>query len=103
MVRSKDEIDLSLDPPPDLVIEIDISRSSVPKLDLYRTLGIPEIWRYRDARLIVFALENTDYIEVEKSVVLPGFPVARVQHFLDQRSELDESALIRLFRTEIQQ
>lgn len=101
-VRDKDEIDLSIDPPPDLVIEIDISRSSVPKLDLYRTMGVPEVWRYRDARLMVFVLENNDYSEVEESAVLPGFPVARVQHFLDQRSELDESALIRLFRAEIQ-
>lgn len=101
-VRGKDEIDLSIDPPPDLVIEIDISRTSVPKLDLYRTLGVPEVWRYRDARLNVFVRKNTDYGEVENSAVLPGFPVARVQHFLDQRSKLDESALIRSFRAEIQ-
>ena len=67
------------------------------------TVRTTTVWRYRDARLIVFALENTDYIEVEQSVVLPSFPVTRVQHFLDQRSELDESALIRQFRAEIQQ
>ncbi len=42
VVRGKDEIDLSVDPPPDLVIEVDISRSSLPKLGLHRALGSPK-------------------------------------------------------------
>jgi Uma2 family endonuclease len=102
VVRGKDEIDLSVDPPPDLVIEVDISRSSLPKLDLYRALGVPEIWRYRDDRLRVFQLVRTVYVEAEDSGVLPGFPLAKVQHYLDQRDQLDESALIHQFRAEIQ-
>ncbi|HEY9740149.1 MAG TPA: Uma2 family endonuclease, partial [Coleofasciculaceae cyanobacterium] len=46
VVRTLDEIDFNQDPPPDLVIEIDISSSSINRLSLYAALGVPEVWRY---------------------------------------------------------
>ena len=45
-VQDKDNIDLSVDPPPDLVIEIDITSPSLDKLPIYAQIGVPEIWRY---------------------------------------------------------
>ena len=55
-VKGKTEIDLHVDPPPDLVIEIDITASSLDKLSIFATLGVPEVWRYHDARLRIFSL-----------------------------------------------
>lgn len=43
-VRNKQQIDLTIDPPPDLVLEIDITSGSLHKLPIYANLGIPEIW-----------------------------------------------------------
>ena len=48
-VRGKDRIDFQIDPPPDLVLEIDISRSSLDRMAIYSVLGVPEVWRYPSA------------------------------------------------------
>lgn len=46
LVREKEEIDLTQDPPPDLMLEVDFSSLSLDKLPIYVALGIPEVWRY---------------------------------------------------------
>ena len=46
------EVDLSVDPPPDLAIEIDLSPPDIEKSSVYARLGVPEIWRWRDGRLV---------------------------------------------------
>jgi Uma2 family endonuclease len=71
-VDGKDEIDLNIDPPPDLVIEIDISRSSLKKLHLYAAVQVPEVWRYHDETLQILVLEGTTYREQAFSVSLPA-------------------------------
>src|SRR5688572_20181416 len=45
-VRDKDTLDLTVDPPPDLVVEVDITSRSIPKLPIYAALGVPEVWRF---------------------------------------------------------
>lgn len=45
-VRGKKRIKLRTDPPPDLIIEIDITHPALDKLPIYAGLGIGEIWRY---------------------------------------------------------
>lgn len=70
-IRGKDRIDLAVDPPPDLVIEIDITSPSINKLPVYARLGVPEVWRYGGKKLEVLKLENEDYVEVSESAALP--------------------------------
>lgn len=70
-VRGKDRIDLAVDPPPDLVIEIDITSPSFSKLPIYAQMGIPEVWRYDGKRLTILVLEGSDYAESTDSIVLP--------------------------------
>jgi Uma2 family endonuclease len=38
-------LDLSRDPPPDLAIEVDVTNSSLDRMSIYATLGVPEVWR----------------------------------------------------------
>lgn len=45
VVKGRD-VDLSQDPPPDLVVEVDITHTDIKKLELYAALGVPEFWRY---------------------------------------------------------
>jgi len=70
-VRGKDRIDLTVDPPPDLVIEVDIP--SFSKLPIYARIGVPEVWQYDGERLKVLVLEGSGYNEVTGSTVLTGF------------------------------
>jgi Uma2 family endonuclease len=60
VVWDKDQIDLNQDPPPDLVIEIDITSSSIDRLELYASLGVPEVLRYDGTRLIVYQLQENE-------------------------------------------
>ena len=74
LVRGKKRIDLDVDPPPDLVVEVDITHPSLDKLPIYARLGIPEVWRHDGERLTVLGLKVVDagrsYTEVPKSTFL---------------------------------
>lgn len=75
LVRHKENIDIAIDPPPDLVLEVEYSRSAIDKLRLYAAMGVPEFWRYNGSLLQVYTLAGGQYSEVETS---PTFaPVSR--------------------------
>src|SRR4028119_1681676 len=61
VIRGKKRIDLSVDPPPDLAIEIDIT--SRTKFKNYEALGVPELWRYNGRKLQINVLHAGKYVE----------------------------------------
>src|SRR4028119_1889942 len=65
-VKGKKRIDMNQDPPPDLVVEIDISSRSANSLQVYTDLGVPEVWIYNGSRLRINRLENEKYVECER-------------------------------------
>lgn len=97
-VLDKEELDLTIDPPPDLAVEIDISRASLGKFGIYQALGIPEIWRYRGEELEIHILKANEYVTVDQSEQLPGFPVQKACELLHQRAALKQSEIMRRFR-----
>ena len=98
-VRAKEEIDLTIDPSPDLAVEVDITRSSLNKLSIYGALGIAEVWRYDGEAVHIFVLrEGGQYIEQGHSSVLPKFPVDEMVRLLGMWRTLGETELIRSFR-----
>ena len=98
-VKGQTEIDLHADPPPDLVIEIDITTSSLDKLSIFASLGVPEVWRYQDARMRIFGLAQGALVEREESAVLPGVTAELVTRFLDAGRALDRLTWLRQVRT----
>jgi Uma2 family endonuclease len=71
---------------PDLAIEVIWTSGSVNKLDIYRKLGVPEVWTWRDRELQVFTLgADETYTRIERSQVLPGIDLAQLLTFLDVR------------------
>lgn len=103
-VKSHLDVDLSVDPPPDLVLETEVSRSSVSKLRIYSALGVPEIWRWRKKGLTAYSLgANGKYVECEFSLNLPMLRVKDLESFLDFRLAADESAWIRKFQVWVQE
>lgn len=100
LVRSKQEIDLDNDPPPDLVLEIDIISGSLDKKPIYAAIGIPELWRYDGNRLEVFVLEPSkgDYQSVSQSPTFPWMPIDIIHRFIRQSLVDGETATLRAFR-----
>jgi len=97
IVRDKREIDLLVDPPPDLIIEIEMSRSAINKLALFASLGIPEVWRYDGNRLWLGRLTGDVYEPINCSIELPGFPIAAAVETLQSIGSASETELIRRF------
>jgi Uma2 family endonuclease len=77
-------IDLASDPPPDLVVEIDITHTDIDKLRLYSSMGIPEFWRYDGEILRIYVLQDGQYSEVDPSPTFPKVPKTKLYEFLAQ-------------------
>ncbi|MGH9799003.1 MAG: Uma2 family endonuclease [Blastocatellia bacterium] len=87
-IRGKLRINLSLDPPPDLVLEIDITHPSLNKLPIFAVLGIPEVWRFSDDVLTILKLDGGEYREQDQSGVLPGVSSERLTQLLNDSLEM---------------
>lgn len=100
-VRSKEELDLTIDPPPDLVIEVEITSPAIKKLNVFAAMGVPEVWRHDGEQLRVFRLLNDDYHEQNMSSALPSFPITLAQALISQRRHRGEVSLLKEFRSQI--
>ena len=100
LVRQKQNITLDLDPPPDLVLEIDMSNSSLNKLPIYAALGVAEIWRYNGNNLTGFIFNNDsqDYQESQYSLAFPWLELSQLLPFLQQSLQDGETKTLRNFR-----
>ena len=98
-ICDRDVIDLAVDPPPDLAVEVEISRSLLDKFAVYAALRVPEIWRYDGDSVRVFLLQSDgDYAESNHSLNLPQLARRQVAHFLALRAEKRETEWARVFR-----
>ena len=99
--KKKRKLDLAIDPPPDLVIEVEITTSAIYKLPIFRAMGVPEVWRHDGERLRMFELTDGEYREMPCSQQVPGLSIAMIEETLHQRFDAGETALIRQFRASI--
>lgn len=76
-------VDLDTDPPPDLIVEIDITHTDIDKLNLYASMGIPEFWRYNRKNLRIYQLRADQYTEVENTSIFPLKSLEVKKHFHD--------------------
>ena len=97
-VKGKKRIDMTQDPPPDLVVEIDITSRSENSLQVYADLGVPEVWIYNGSRLRIKRLENGEYVEGEISLAFPSLPILEIVRFLEQAETMDYLELVKAFR-----
>ncbi|NJM62616.1 MAG: Uma2 family endonuclease [Oscillatoriales cyanobacterium RU_3_3] len=98
IVRNVKQIDLNQFPPPDLVIEIDVTSSSIDRMELYASLGVPEVWRYDDSRLKFYQLEGREYVERAVSPHFPFLSPSEIVGFLEMQENAGETSMIRAFR-----
>lgn len=104
VVRGKKEINLSKgDPPPELVIEIDITHGSLQRFPIFAGIGIKEVWRFEDDEVKFYRLENENYKEVSESVCLPNIKSEIVTDLLFAAQELKRMDWVKLIHRKIKQ
>jgi Uma2 family endonuclease len=97
-VKGKRKIDLSHDPPPDLAIEIDMNCSAKNRLEAFANIGVPEIWRFDGLSLIIYRLQNKEYIPSKQSLIFGTLPIDKIDYFLLEAGVVDYIELIHSFR-----
>jgi Uma2 family endonuclease len=96
---------------PDLILEISLNPSQLPKLPIYANFAIPEVWRYVNAggksktarQVEIHSLQNQSYREVDRSLNFPFLTAATVLQFLDQSDTLGLIPALRLLRDWLEQ
>jgi Uma2 family endonuclease len=97
LVRGK-IVDLNSDPPPDLIVEVDITHTDINKNALYAEMGVPEFWRYDGQVLTIYCLQDGIYERRETSPTFPTVPIARLYQFLRDCGAIGETEAKRNLR-----
>lgn len=101
LVIGKNRLDMNLDPPPDLAVEIDLTSRTA--LDNYRILGVPELWRYSKQGLEIMVLQDSKYVAFDFSPIFPEIPiVSLINQYVQQSQVLGSSQAIRAFKQWVQ-
>lgn len=99
-VRGKDDIDLEIDPPPDLAIEVDITSTVDARLPIYWALQVTEMWVWR-AGVMRFLLRNGDeanrYDESPTSLAFPFLKSSLFTQILQERHRTDDTTFVARF------
>ena len=90
-------INLETDPPPDLVVEVDISHTDVDKNALYAAMGVPEFWRFNGKAWRIYQLQAGEYVECDRSPTFPMVEKEKLYQFL-ATSQHNEVAAELVFR-----
>ncbi|MBD2314451.1 Uma2 family endonuclease [Desertifilum sp. FACHB-1129] len=97
-IRGKRTLDLAIDPPPDLAIEIDVT--SRTHLEIYQALGVPELWRFENGTLQINILQDGQYISAQCSLIFPNISLTDViPNFVKQCQISGRNQTLKLFRT----
>lgn len=100
-MRGKRRVNLSIDPPPDLALEIDVT--SKTQLDAYITLGVRELWIYDDGELTLYVLQSNQYEPAGLSPMFSELPIpSLVKELLEDSREKGRRAALKALRQKIQ-
>lgn len=97
-VRGKDEIDLASDPPPDLIIEIDITSESLDRFPLFAAVGVMEVWRFDRTSVAFFRLEDGEYRKTLNSLAFPSLTSEIATRFLTESLTMKSTQWLRRVR-----
>jgi len=97
-IRGLKRINLNRHPPPDLVVEVDVTNKSLDRLEPYAQLGVPEIWQHdRKGVRFLKRVSETAYRPIKSSLAFPLVTSDDIQRFLGKQEDLDEFDLINEF------
>lgn len=103
-IRGKLDLDLRVDPPPDLALEVEITSSVEKRMRVYAGLGVPEVWRFDGARLTVNQLvSNGEYVVVDRSRFFPMMPMSEWVRFMRMHEQMGDTSLMIAFQDWVRQ
>jgi Uma2 family endonuclease len=103
-IAGKKRLDMSIDPPPDLALEVEITSSVEKRMRSYAGLGVPEVWRFDGKTLNVNQLAtNGEYVVIEHSRYFPTMSMPEFVRFMQMSPELDDTSLGIAFRQWVRQ
>lgn len=102
-LHGKTQLDLRIDPPPDLAIEVDVTHGSIDRLAIYAALGVPEVWRLSNQQLSFHVLDVATYQVRPNSLSFPRLASTDLLPFFLQWGQIDDTALVVRFRDWVQQ
>jgi Uma2 family endonuclease len=102
-VMGKRRLNLRTDPPPDLVIEVDVTHSSLDRMSIYADFKVPEVWRLSSAGLIFVGLKGEQYVQLAKSQSFPQIAPADLVPFLAEYGNKDDTTITAEFRSWVRQ
>jgi Uma2 family endonuclease len=97
-IAGKKRLDLTVDPPPDLVLEVDITHPSLDKLSSFAVVGVPEVWRYDGERVRMLALAGGSYVERERSLAFPSLQSVHLAALLVASQQMPRTAWLQHVR-----
>jgi len=100
-IIGKRHIDLSSDPPPDIVVEVDTTNESLGKFPTYAALGVPEIWRYDGTRVEFHQLTFGRYVQVAASRFFPGLTPVMLADAIESSKTRGQADALAAFRLRI--
>ena len=98
-MRHKEQVDMTRDPAPELIVEVDITSLSTGRQSIYAAFGVPEIWRCTPAEVAILHLVNDQYVEAQASLALPLLTTDRLAEFVNASRTLSRLEWLRQVRT----
>lgn len=95
-ILGKRKLDMSIDPPPDLAIEIDVT--SFTRIEDYISLAIPEVWIYKANELSIYRFTSNSYVKKDTSLIFPDFAIKDiVTQYVNRAWQVGSSVALREF------
>lgn len=97
-VRGKKQLDLTVDPAPDLIIEVDITSPSLNRFPIFAAFGVAEVWRYQNGQVVFYRLETNEYVETKESLAFSKVTSDAVTKFVELSQQVKRTAWLRQLR-----
>ena len=97
VIGNRIHLDFAVDPPPDVVVEVDVHHRSDENDPIYAALGVAEIWRYDERTLTILHLQDDEYVSAEASQALPMLTAQTLTEYLTRMRQEGEFAAILAF------
>ena len=99
LIGNRVQLDFETDPPPDIVVEVDVHHDSRSRFRVYAALGVPEIWRYDGQAMTIYHLskegDGQEYVAGDTSTGLPMLSAQLLTEMIERmRRDGELSALL---------
>ena len=102
IIGNKINLDLRIDPPPDVVLEVDIHHESLSRFHIYEGLGVPELWHYDEKKLTMYQLQEGLYEAIDTSIAFPVLTSEILTKFLTRSQSEGQNETLEAFENWLQ-